>query len=80
MREVDPERRYFVANLDTFAGNSGSPVFNPSYEVVGVLSRGAADYDARPGANCNDALVCPVNGCLGETVTLNAAFEGKIGQ
>lgn len=37
---------YFVANLDTYGGNSGSPVFNQSTGVVeGILVRGASDYD-----------------------------------
>jgi V8-like Glu-specific endopeptidase len=38
---------YFVANLDTYGGNSGSPVFNVSTGLVeGVLVRGARDYNA----------------------------------
>ena len=36
---------YFIANLDTYGGNSGSPVFNASTGVVeGILVRGATDY------------------------------------
>ena len=39
---------FFVANLDTFGGNSGSPVFNTNdYVVEGVLVRGAVDYAYR---------------------------------
>lgn len=41
---------FFSANLDTFGGNSGSPVFNANNDsVVGVLVRGAADYRAKGG-------------------------------
>ncbi len=37
---------YFVANLDTYGGNSGSPVFDPSTGVVeGILVRGAQDFE-----------------------------------
>lgn len=37
---------YFQANLDTYGGNSGSPVFNASNGVVeGVLVRGERDYN-----------------------------------
>ena len=37
---------HFVANLDTYGGNSGSPVFNVSTGLVeGVLVRGAKDYN-----------------------------------
>ena len=36
---------FFRANLDTYGGNSGSPVFNATNDkVVGVLVRGAGDY------------------------------------
>lgn len=36
---------YFVTNLDTFGGNSGSPVFNSyTLEVEGILVRGRTDY------------------------------------
>jgi hypothetical protein len=36
---------YFVANLDTFMGNSGSPVFNmETLKIEGILARGGADF------------------------------------
>lgn len=36
---------YFEANLDTYGGNSGSPVFNQDTGVVeGILVRGETDY------------------------------------
>lgn len=35
---------HFVTNLDTFAGNSGSPVLTESDEVCGILVRGAKDF------------------------------------
>ncbi|HOR28111.1 MAG TPA: trypsin-like peptidase domain-containing protein [Candidatus Sumerlaeota bacterium] len=42
---------YFEANLDTYGGNSGSPVFNADTGVVeGILVRGAPDYVVR--SNC----------------------------
>lgn len=40
-----PNKYYFVTNLDTFGGNSGSPVFDTkTSEVVGILVRGQKDY------------------------------------
>lgn len=37
---------YFDCNVDAFAGNSGSPVFNEeTNEVVGMLCAGKPDYD-----------------------------------
>jgi hypothetical protein len=35
---------YFNASLDTYGGNSGSPVFNDSGDVVGILVRGETDF------------------------------------
>jgi len=35
---------YFTATLDTYGGNSGSPVFNTNHEVVGILVRGETDF------------------------------------
>ncbi len=37
---------FFVANLDTYGGNSGSAVFNANTGIVeGILVRGAQDYE-----------------------------------
>lgn len=35
---------YFASSLDTFGGNSGSPVFNSDHDVVGILARGGVDF------------------------------------
>lgn len=49
---------YFSANLDTFGGNSGSPVFHAgTHKVVGILVRGAPDY--RPKGGCYVANILP---------------------
>jgi V8-like Glu-specific endopeptidase len=60
---------YFVTNLDTFGGNSGSAVFNTETGVVeGILVRGERDYewDSR---GCRVPKVCDENECRGEDVT-----------
>jgi V8-like Glu-specific endopeptidase len=42
---------YFVADLDTFGGNSGSPVFNiDTLKIEGILVRGGVDYVHGSGA------------------------------
>jgi V8-like Glu-specific endopeptidase len=39
------KKAYFSSNLDTFGGNSGSPVFNAqTMQVEGILVRGRTDY------------------------------------
>jgi hypothetical protein len=72
------QKGYFVANLDTFGGNSGSPVFNSStHEVEGILVRGDTDYQ-REGT-CMIAFICPKGtGCRGEESTLISALADTL--
>ena len=61
---------YFKANLDTFGGNSGSPVFDAeSRQVLGILVRGERDYKYDGVKQCNRVNKCPSTGCSGEDVT-----------
>lgn len=64
------QKRAFVSNLDTFVGNSGSPVFNAETgEVEGVLVSGDDDYVEPKGQSCDRVKVCADDGCTGETAT-----------
>jgi hypothetical protein len=73
---------YFTANLDTFGGNSGSPVFGSgTNHVQGILVRGGTDY--RLQGTCNIAYVCPAlpdstTECGGEAVTLISAVGQQL--
>ncbi len=59
---------FFVANLDTYGGNSGSAVFNSMTGVVeGILVRGELDFVSKDG--CRISNVCADDGCRGEDVT-----------
>lgn len=61
---------FFVANLDTYGGNSGSAVINvDTGEVEGILVRGEEDYLVDPALKCKVSNVCPADGCRGEDVT-----------
>lgn len=61
---------YFVANLDTYGGNSGSAVFNSeTLEVMGILVRGERDYKYDYQNSCNVSNICDQNSCRGEDVT-----------
>ncbi len=65
------KKGYFVANLDTYGGNSGSAVFNTrTMEVEGILVRGEQDFTYKPGAGCSISYRCADTGCRGEDVTL----------
>ncbi len=68
---------YFVANLDTYGGNSGSAVFNARTRVIeGILVRGANDYVWK--GNCRVSNVCASDGCRGEDVTKLSAITATI--
>jgi hypothetical protein len=68
---------FFVANLDTYGGNSGSAVFNAATGLVeGILVRGEQDYAQKDG--CFVSNLCPVDGCRGEDVTKIANVADKI--
>ncbi len=58
---------YFLANLDAFGGNSGSPVFDAETGIVeGILVRGATDFEVQDGnaskqtSPCFRSIVLPV--------------------
>ena len=64
------KKMYFVANLDTFGGNSGSAVFNAkTHEVEGILVRGETDYEEDSRLGCLMPKKCRSGGCRGEDVT-----------
>ena len=68
---------YFVANLDTYGGNSGSPVFNAGTATVeGILVRGENDFVTN--GTCYVSLVCPSTGCRGEDVTRTTVWAAKV--
>lgn len=67
--------KYFVANLDTYGGNSGSAVFNARTGTVeGILVRGEADY-VRSAEGCMVSNVCKNDSCRGEDVTYITNIE-----
>jgi V8-like Glu-specific endopeptidase len=64
------QTKFFIANLDTYGGNSGSAVFNAdTLEVEGILVRGENDYVYDSSLGCEVSNVCANNGCRGEDVT-----------
>ncbi|MCU0569679.1 MAG: serine protease [Oculatellaceae cyanobacterium Prado106] len=64
---------HFIANLDTYGGNSGSPVFNSdTHQVEGILVRGENDFVSV--GDCQVSMVCPDTGCRGEDCTRTTEF------
>lgn len=59
---------FFMANVDTYGGNSGSAVFNSrTYEVEGLLVRGEQDLEM--DGSCLRSKRCAQDACRGEDVT-----------
>lgn len=61
---------YFIGVLDTFAGSSGSPVFDlDSYQVVGMLVGGETDYQLTQNS-CFAVKLCQnsAKDCSGELI------------
>jgi V8-like Glu-specific endopeptidase len=59
---------FFVANTDTYGGNSGSAVFNAATgEVEGILVRGERDFVWR--STCKVSKKCADDECRGEDIT-----------
>lgn len=71
-------KSYVVCNLDTYGGNSGSPVINDDKpnEIEGILVRG--DTDFKPVGNCQRSNLCPNTGCSGEDVTRATEFADQL--
>jgi hypothetical protein len=68
---------HFAANLDTYGGNSGSPVFSgDSYQLEGLLVRGQTDFVAVGG--CNVSMVFPTTGAGGEDVMRAPEWAGRL--
>lgn len=69
VRSVPAGRNHFVTTLDTYGGNSGSPVFNTkTLEVEGILVRGENDYVYDSSRRCYKSNVCTMSSCRGEDV------------
>lgn len=71
-------KSYVVCNLDTYGGNSGSPVINDDepHEIEGILVRGDTDFNQV--GDCQVSNVCPNTGCSGEDVTRATEFADNL--
>ena len=76
--QQNSRRVYFVANLDTYGGNSGSPVFGArSRTLEGLLVRGQTDF-VKVGS-CHVSQVFPTTGAGGEDVTRSTVWSKVVG-
>lgn len=74
-RVRDVRSAHFVADLDSYGGNSGSAVFNAdTNEVEGILVRGKTDYKYQNGCYVSNVCEDGING----SCTVNGSFiEGE---
>ncbi len=64
------EEHFFKATLDSFEGNSGSPVFNArTLEVEGILVRGEEDFVENGDKQCLQYKTFEENSGKGESIT-----------
>jgi V8-like Glu-specific endopeptidase len=70
---------FFTANLDTFHGNSGSPVIGQnSAQVTGLLVRGESDTKFDEQNSCLRIKRCADNSCRGEDVIRISLVTSKL--
>lgn len=70
---------FFVTNLDTYGGNSGSAVFNSKTGLIeGILVRGERDFTLN--GNCYVSFQCKDDQCRGEDVTRVSLLKDLIPQ
>ena len=50
---------YIRGTVDSFGGNSGSPVFDHSGNLIGVFVAGTVDFVKNEDGNCKSSNVCP---------------------
>lgn len=55
-------RYYFTANLDSYSGNSGSPVFNQETgDLEGIVIQGTKDFEYNYSRDCQESVKLPDN-------------------
>ena len=59
---IDQNPFFYEASLDSFGGNSGSPVLDEKGDVVGVLVRGPMDFYYDEESRCERLNRCDSNG------------------
>jgi len=68
---------FFIANIDAFEGNSGSPVVIQIENrpiVIGLLASGETDFVEHQNKKCKTAKSCSEDNCRGEHVISSSRF------
>ena len=59
--------KYYTSRIDAFSGNSGSPIFDSSNKVIGILI-GGNSIKYKKVNNCYKLAICSKNECEGEKI------------
>lgn len=65
---LQSRKKFYVTDLDSSEGNSGSPVFDMSGGLLGILTEGEEDLIEDEKQQCLRSKICPQGACGGETV------------
>jgi V8-like Glu-specific endopeptidase len=66
---ISKRNNHFFATIDSFEGNSGSPVFDSQGRLIGLLIGGEEDFKKRKEESCRSSYQCQRAGdCSGEEV------------
>lgn len=82
--DSSPDSSFFKVAVDTFAGSSGSPLFDKKGQLVGILSRGEDDileddiYRAQTKGGCVNFNNCANGQCRGETFLKTSHISNKL--
>jgi hypothetical protein len=75
VRSINEADSFFLANVDSYHGNSGSPIINAKTGMIeGVLVNGEVDYEYNQQNRCFLSKRCEMDGCKGEKVTKALKF------
>lgn len=70
LRELQNSPSVYVAEIDQFEGNSGSPVFSAKdHKFIGIVSSGESDFIHDPDSSVPKIRYCRKGECQGEFIT-----------
>lgn len=78
VRRVAKDQSFFVANIDGFVGNAGSPVFSKEQALLGFIVRGDQNLKESSAGGCFEQPKCRETQCRGEDVLSLNAFRDLV--
>lgn len=77
----EDKENFYVANMDSFVGNSGSAVFSlEDQSLIGLLARGEEDFIWDKENQCNKLVRCEDDACRGEDIIKSSVILSEISE